>query len=135
MERLGVRFQHVAHNALRIAAGLMFFTHGVQKLFGWLTDRDPVQLLSEFGVAGVLETFGGLAIALGLFTRPVAFVLAGEMAVAYFWKHAGGAGPIWWWANRGELAALYSFVWLYFAAIGAGTFSVDALLKRRREAE
>lgn len=127
------RYQSLAHNALRVVAGLLFMTHGVQKLFGWFTDRDPIQLLTEFGVAGVLETFGGLAMVLGLFTRPAAFVLSGEMAVAYFWKHAGGIENPWWWSNRGELVALYCFVWLYFSTVGAGKFSIDDWLRRRRE--
>jgi putative oxidoreductase len=133
MNHASIRFQNVAYNVLRIAAGLMFFVHGTQKLFGWFTAQGPVQLPSEFGVAGVLETFGGLAIVLGLFTRPVALVLSGEMAVAYFWKHSLGNGSIWWWENGGELAALYSFLWLFFAAFGGVAFSLDALIKRKKK--
>ena len=129
------KFREVAHNAFRIAVGLMFFSHGAQKLLGWFggfgRDGGTAELLSRFGVAGVLETFGGLAIILGLFTRPVAFVLSGEMAVAYFWMHTGRSGSIWWWENRGELVALYSFIYLFLAAVGGGTFSLDRLLKRR----
>lgn len=128
------QFETIAHGAFRIAAGAGFFTHGAQKLFGWFGSRGPVDYWSEFGVAGVLETLGGLAMMLGLFVQPVAFVLAGEMAVAYFWKHAARQHSIWWWQNRGEVVMLYSFIWLYFSARGAGAFSVDAWLKRRKPA-
>jgi putative oxidoreductase len=127
-------FQNLAHNALRIAVGLMFFTHGAQKLLGWFGgfgDGGTAELLSRFGVAGVLETFGGLAIIFGLFTRPVAFVLSGQMAVAYFWIHAGRGG-IWWWENRGEVVALYAFVFLFLSAVGGGNLSLDRWLKQRR---
>jgi putative oxidoreductase len=80
------------------------------------------------GLAGVLETFGGLLILLGLFTRPVAFVLAGEMAVAYFMAHAPrGFFPL---LNKGEPAVLYCFVFLYLAAVGPGPWSLDALRQR-----
>lgn len=132
------KFKAVALNALRIAAGLMFFAHGAQKILGWFggfgPDGGTAELMSRFGVAGVLETFGGLAIALGLFTRPIALIVSGEMAVAYFWMHVAGRDSLWWWANRGELAALYSFVFLFLAAFGGGAFSVDGLLKKRTAA-
>jgi len=88
--------------------------------------------MSRFGVAGVLETFGGLLIVIGLLTRPVAFLLAGQMAVAYFWIHSGFSDP-WWWTNGGEMAMLFSFIFLFFSAWGAGPFSVDARLAARRE--
>lgn len=111
---------------LRIVAAFLFIAHGTQKLFTWPIDepRDPAPLLSLMGVAGVLETFGGLFLLLGLFTRPVAFILAGEMAVAYFMTHA----PQGWWPilNRGELAALYCFLFLYLTAAGGGPWSLDA---------
>jgi putative oxidoreductase len=114
---------------LRIAAGLLFMQHGAQKLFGWL-EGNQVELFSLMGLAGVLEFFGGLMIVLGLFTRPVAFVLAGEMAVAYFMAHfTRGFWPI---LNGGELSALYAFVFLYFSASGPGAFSVDGILARNR---
>ncbi len=117
-------------SALRIIAGFLFMAHGSQKLFGWpATEPQPgVDLLSVMGLAGVLETFGGLLILLGLFTRPVAFVLAGEMAVAYFTAHAPrGFFPL---LNKGEPAVLYCFVFLYLAAVGAGPWSLDALRQR-----
>lgn len=119
-------------SVLRIVAGFLFIAHGTQKLFGAPATGpgDPVELFSLVGVAGVLETFGGLLLLLGLFTRPVAFVLSGQMAVAYFLRHQPqGFWPI---LNRGELAALYCFLFLYFAAVGGGPWSVDA--RRRRGA-
>jgi putative oxidoreductase len=117
-------------SALRIVAGFLFMAHGSQKLFGWpaTEPQQGVDLLSVMGLAGILETFGGLLILLGLFTRPVAFVLAGEMAVAYFVAHAPrGFFPL---LNKGEPAVLYCFVFLYLAAAGAGPWSLDALRQR-----
>ena len=106
---------------LRIVAGLLFAQHGVQKLFGWL-GGEPVSLLSQRGLAGVIETFGGLAIALGAFTSPIAFLASGQMAVAYFQAHLPrGFWPI---QNGGELAALYCFLFLYVASRGSGKWSV-----------
>jgi putative oxidoreductase len=116
---------------LRIVAALLFMAHGTQKLFAWPIDepRQPAELLSLMGLAGVLETFGGLLLLLGLFTRPVAFLLAGEMAVAYFMAHAPrGFWPI---LNGGELPALYCFLFLYLAAAGGGPWSLDAARERR----
>jgi len=88
-----------------------------------------VVLLSQSGLAASFGTFGGLLLLVGLFTPPVAFILAGEMAVAYFQFHApAGFWPL---VNKGELAALYCFLWLYFSAAGPGPWSLDALLGRR----
>jgi len=119
-------------SALRIAAAFSFVTHGTQKLFAApvAAPREPVELLSLAGLAGVLETFGGLFLLLGLFTRPVAFLLSGEMTVAYFLNHA----PLGFWPilNRGELATLFCFIWLYLAAAGPGPWSLDALRRRTR---
>ena len=119
-------------SVLRIAVGLLFIEHGTQKLFGFPPSAQPAgafQLFSLMGIAGVLEFFGGLLILLGLFTRPVAFLLSGQMAVAYFLAHAPqGLLPL---QNRGELAALYSFVFLFLAVAGGGTWSFDHLLWRR----
>jgi putative oxidoreductase len=126
--------ERIAINLLRIVAGFLFWQHGVQKLFGVLGRDAPVEFFSLPGLAGVLETVGGALLVLGIFTRPVAFILSGEMAWAYFSAHApNGFWPI---MNRGELAALYSFLFLYLAARGGGAFSVDGLLKlaRRRRA-
>ncbi|MCK5448740.1 MAG: DoxX family protein [Gemmatimonadetes bacterium] len=137
MDEVGhTRYQELAWTILRIVVGLAFMTHGLPKLFGWLGGfggaGEAAELMSRFGVAGVLETFGGLLIVLGLLTRPVAFVLSGQMAVTYFWMHVG-RGELWWWENGGEKAMLFSFVFLCFAAWGAGPFSVDAKLAARRE--
>ncbi|HEX7051602.1 MAG TPA: DoxX family protein [Longimicrobiales bacterium] len=130
MNDLSIRARTVTHNLLRIVAGALFMEHGAQKLFGLLGGH-PVELMSRMGLAGVLEFFGGALIVLGLLTRPVAFIVAGEMAVAYFTAHfPRGFWPI---QNRGEPAALYCFIYLFFAAHGAGAFSLDALLRRRRD--
>lgn len=115
---------------LRIGTGLLFMQHGVMKLFGWLGGPGPVPLASLMGLAGVLETFGGLLVVLGLFVRPVALVLALQMLVAYFMAHAPkGLAPV---QNQGEIALLFALVFAYLAAAGAGPWSLDAVLARRR---
>lgn len=133
-------------SVLRIVTAILFIQHGGQKLFGFLASESDatVPLMSVMGVAGVLEFFGGLFILFGLFTRPVAFILAGEMAVAYFMVHAPqGFWPI---QNGGELAALYCFIFLFFAAAGSGPWGMDHIksdqnktvkprVHQRREAE
>lgn len=114
---------------LRIVTSLLFLSHGVVKLFGFPAGAMPgkVPLAGLFGVAGVLELVGGALVLLGLLTRPVAFLLAGEMAVAYFMAHASkGFYPV---LNGGEAAILYCFVYLYISAAGPGAWSLDA---RRR---
>lgn len=119
-------------SSMRMVTAVLFMQHGAQKLFGVPSAQltTPVDLFSLMGLAGVLEFFGGLFILLGLFTRPVAFLLAGEMAVAYFLAHAPkGFWPI---LNRGELAALYCFVFLYLAATGGGPWSGDHRWRNRR---
>jgi len=118
-------------SVLRIVTGFLFIAHGTQKLFGIPTALPVgvVPLQSLLGAAGVIEIIGGTMLLLGLLTRPVAFVLSGEMAVAYFMQHAPrGFWPI---ANQGELAVLYCFLFLYVAAAGAGPWSLDALMHRR----
>jgi putative oxidoreductase len=82
--------------------------------------------------AGVIEVVAGACLVLGFATQLVAFLASGEMAVAYFWIHVGGGGQLWWWQNRGEMVLLYSFIWLAFAAWGAGPLSLDAWLARRK---
>lgn len=117
-------------NAMRVVFGLMFMQHGAQKLFAVFGREEAVALFSQMGLAGVLEFFGGALIVVGFLTRPVAFVLAGQMAWAYFQAHAPrGWVPI---VNRGELAVLYCWAFLFFAANGGGRFSVDGWLARRR---
>ena len=114
---------------LRIVIGLLFIEHGSMKLLGFppSDQASHLVLLSLGGLASVLELVGGLFILAGLFTRPVAFVLSGEMAAAYFIAHASKSFfPA---LNMGELAVVYTFVFLYFAAVGAGPWSVDQMLQ------
>lgn len=113
----------------RLIIGLLFAQHGAQKLFGVLGGRAQ-DLVSLMGLAGVIEFFGGLLIAVGLFTTVSAFIASGEMAVAYFRAHAPqGFWPI---ENRGEMAAFYCFFFLYVAARGAGPWSLDAWVRGTR---
>lgn len=128
-------FAQASHVLLRMVAGLLLLQHGGQKLFGWFGGSGSapgatVPLWSLMGLAGALELFGGSAILLGIFTRPVAFVLSGEMAVAYFMTHQrNGTWPI---QNHGETAVLFSFIFLFLAAHGAGGFSLDGQRPRKR---
>jgi putative oxidoreductase len=115
-------------SVLRIIAAFVFIQPGMMKLFAFPMGMPPnggtAQLFSEVGLAGVLEVFGGALLLLGLFTRPVAFLLAGEMAVAYFQAHAPNG--FWTISNGGGEAVLFCFIWLYFSASGAGPWSLDA---------
>ncbi len=110
---------------LRIVTALLFMQHGAQKLLGFPpTDHPMPALLSLMGSAGVLELVGGFLVLIGLFTRPVAFVLSGEMAFAYWMAHAPKSlYPA---LNGGDAAVLYCFIFLYLAVAGAGAFSLDA---------
>ena len=122
MENVLGRYRAVIYALLRIVAGFLFFQHGLPKLFGGFGSKGPVELMSQMGLAGVIEVFGGALIALGLFTSPVAFIASGEMAVAYFQAHAPrGLWPI---QNQGELAVLYCFIFLYIASRGTGLWGV-----------
>ncbi|HEX5732036.1 MAG TPA: DoxX family protein [Blastocatellia bacterium] len=117
-------------SVLRIITAFLFMQHGAQKLFGFLATEQGATppLFSLVGIAGLLEFFGGIFILLGLFTRPVAFILSGMMAVAYFMGHAPqGFWPL---QNKGELAVLYCFVFLFLAVAGGGAWSIDRLLRR-----
>jgi putative oxidoreductase len=117
---------------MRIIVGFLYMQHGAQKLFGFLAagPSTGVPLFSFMGLAGILEFFGGFFILLGLFTRPVAFILSGQMAVAYFMAHAPkGFWPI---GNRGDLAVLFCFVFFYLAFAGGGAWSIDRALKREK---
>lgn len=112
---------------LRIIIGFLYLQHGTAKLFGTphVAMFDGLQLASLLGLAGILEFVGGLLILVGLFTRPTAFILSGQMAVAYFMAHApNGFLPI---LNQGELAVLYCLVFLYFSFAGAGAYSIDEM--------
>jgi putative oxidoreductase len=118
-------------SVLRIVVGLLFIEHGTQKLFGFPPSANPgPALFSLLGVQGVIEFVGGLLALLGLFTRPVAFILAGDMAAAYFMAHAPRSFfPV---LNGGDAAVLYCFVFLYMAVAGGGEWSVDAIRTRNR---
>ena len=129
------RAKQVTVFLLRVVSGLLFLQAGGMKIFDWFGGV-PAQfgghppLMSQIGIGGVLEFYGGTAILLGLFTRPVAFLLSGEMAVAYFQFHQpNGFWPV---QNHGEPALLLCFIFLFFAAHGAGTWSPDAWRRRTR---
>jgi len=129
------RAKQVTYFLLRVVAGLLFYQVGSMKLLGWFGGMpgqpgSTAPLMSQIGIGGALEFFGGIAIMLGVFTRPVAFILSGEMAVAYWQFHApNGAWPI---LNHGEPAVLFCFIFLYMAAHGGGDWSLDALIRRKR---
>lgn len=127
----------VLQAVLRIGAGLLFMQHGAQKLFGLFGGMGgsgaTAQLFSLMGAAGILEFFGGLLIVIGLFTRPVAAILAVQMVIAYLMAHAPqGIVPI---QNGGELSLLYALLWGFFAMAGAGPASVDSAIAHRRGPE
>jgi putative oxidoreductase len=125
------RYAPYLHSVLRIVAAFMFMLAGTSKLFAFpaaMPGGYAVKALSQVWIGGVLETFGGALLLLGLFTRPVAFLLAGEMAVAYFQFHLPKS--FWPTVSGGVAAALYCFIWLYMSAAGAGPWSLDAKLRR-----
>lgn len=117
-------------SVLRIVTAFLFMAHGTSKLFHYPSAMfGDIKLFSLMGLAGVLEAFGGGLVLLGLFTRPVAFILSGEMAFAYFMAHApGGFWPL---LNHGEAAVFYCFVFLYFAAAGGGSWSLDRFIRKK----
>jgi putative oxidoreductase len=124
------RFLEPSYAMVRIVAGFLFAFHGAQKLFG-MFDGTARPLASQMGLAGIVEFAGGLLVMIGLLAGLVAFVASGQMAVAYFLAHAPRGGwPI---QNDGELAVLFCFVFLLISARGAGIWSVDAALFRRRQ--
>ena len=129
MERWLGRFAELFYAALRIVAGVLFACHGAQKLFGLLGGQTMTGD-SAMLAAGLIEFVGGILIALGLLAGWAAFVASGLMAAAYFMAHApGGFWPI---QNHGELAVLYCFLFLFIAARGSGSISLDAMLRRGR---
>lgn len=128
------RFEPTAYAALRAVSGALFTFHGVQKVLGWLSTHAPPAAGSQLWFGGLIELIGGVLIAVGLFTRPAAFLCSGTMAVAYTQFHwqleLGG----WKWLpiiNEGELAALYCFVFLFICARGPGVASLDRLRRPR----
>jgi putative oxidoreductase len=134
MRSSAARFAPYLLSVLRIISGFLIMQHGAQKLFGYPAGPTPSPtppLMSMMGFVGVLEFVGGLLLLVGLFTRPVAFILSGLLAVAYFMAHApGGFWPV---LNKGELAALYAFVYLYLSAAGGGPWSLDHLWRRNAQ--
>ena len=129
------RAVQISYFLLRVVSGLLFFQAGSMKLLGWYGGMpgalgSTAPLLTQVGIGGVLEFYGGIAIMLGLLTRPVAFILSGEMAVAYWQFHfPRGAWPI---LNNGQQAVLLCFIFLFVSASGGGPWSVDAWLAGRR---
>lgn len=119
-------------SVLRIVTAYLYVMHGTAKLLGMphVASFDKLQVFSLIGLAGVLELVGGALLLIGLFTRPVAFILCGEMAFAYFMGHAPKGNVLVPMLNGGELAVLYCFVFLFFAVAGAGAWSVDGLRRR-----
>jgi putative oxidoreductase len=120
-------------SAIRIVAGLIFISFGTMKLFNYPPlpqGMPPISLMSQAGIAGVLEVVGGTLIVIGLLTRPVAFILAGEMAVAYFQFHAPQS--FWPSVNMGVGAIMYCFLFLYLMVAGGGVWSIDTLIARRQ---
>jgi len=127
------KFAGPIYTAMRIVVGLMFAQHGAQKLFGWLggmgEDGGSAAFLSMMFFAGFIEFFGGFLVAVGFQTSWAAFISSGEMAAAYFMSHASrGLFPI---QNRGESAVIYCFVFLYIAAHGSGTLSLDTIFGKK----
>jgi putative oxidoreductase len=118
-------------SVLRIVAAVMFMQAGTIKLFGWpmaMPGGGTPPMFSQIWIGAVLELVGGALLIVGLFTRPVAFILSGEMAVAYFQFHApDGFWPA---VNQGQPAVLYCFIWLYLSAAGGGPWSLDALRRK-----
>ncbi|MEK6320264.1 MAG: DoxX family protein [Acidobacteriota bacterium] len=131
MEKWLGKYSNLFYALMRIIAGFLFACHGAQKLFGVLggTKQEAPLMIA----AGVIEFIGGILIAVGLFAGYVAFIASGQMAVAYFMRHSpAGFWPI---TNRGELAVLFCFVFLYIASRGSRTLSIDALIAKARGAE
>jgi putative oxidoreductase len=127
-KRLAAPVEQPAYAALRIVSGLLFAVHGLQKVAGFLATRAGPEVGSQVWFGGVIELVGGVLIALGLFTRPSAFVASGTMAVAYIQFHWKLAFADWMWLpgqNKGELAVVYCFLFLFIAARGGGPYSMD----------
>jgi putative oxidoreductase len=135
LAELAGRAEAPAFAALRIVAGALFSFHGMQKLFGWPHGGHTFPLLTQLGAGGMIELACGVLVAVGLFARPAAFVASGEMAVAYFQGHwrLSFANDAWVpLVNKGELAVIYCFLFLFIAARGAGIASLDAARQRQR---
>lgn len=126
MDRFLGNYSPHIYALLRIVTGLMFMMHGAQKIFGWPGDGDTVEIASLIGVAGIIELVAGILITIGFLTSWAAFIASGEMAVAYFMMHFPQHwNPL---VNKGELAVLYCFLFLYMASRGSGIWSIDAAI-------
>lgn len=127
------QLKEITYFLLRIVSAFLLIQTGGLILFGWfggMPGGAKVNLMTQTGIGGILEFFGGILLLLGLFTRPVAFILSGMMAVAYWQFHfPGGRWPL---QNQGMPAVLLCFIYLYIAAKGAGPWSLDALIRNRR---
>ena len=128
------RYSSYVYAIFRIVIGFMFMLHGSQKLLGWPPSAQPGGPLDTLGmIAGVIEMVGGFLVMIGFFSSIAAFIASGLMAVAYFMVHQpGGSLPI---MNRGELAVVYCFAFLYIAARGSGVWSVDSIVRGTRPVE
>lgn len=130
----GLPLTPIAWTALRVVTGLLFSVHGMQKVFGWYAVHPQPPLFSQLGLGGVIEVVTGLLMALGLFTRPAAFLASGTMAVAYIqfhWKFQFADGAWLPLLNHGELSVVYCFLFLYMFAVGGGPWSLDAKRQAR----
>jgi putative oxidoreductase len=129
------RATQITYFLLRVVSGLLLFQSGAVKILGWfggMPGGGSPPMMSQIWIGGILELVGGILIMLGLFTRPAAFILSGEMAVAYWQFHApNGTWPV---QNQGVPAVLLCFIFLYMAARGGGDYSLDALMRGRRGA-
>ncbi|HUF17989.1 MAG TPA: DoxX family protein [Thermoanaerobaculia bacterium] len=133
MQVIPEKFSPPLYAILRIVSGLLFLMHGTKKFFGWPGGGNPVELVSLYGLAGIIEIVAGAMIMVGFFTSLAAFISSGQMAVAYFIAHIPrGFWPL---ENGGEPAALFAFIFLYMAAMGSGIWSVDAAMGRGTKAK
>jgi len=133
MENLTVIWAPRVHAILRIVTAYLFLLHGSAKLLHvpHIAHFDNLQIMSLAGVAGVLEIVGGIMLIVGVFTQPVAFILSGEMAVAYFMAHASADTVLLPLVNHGESAVLFCFIFLFLAAAGGGDWSIDKILQKK----
>jgi putative oxidoreductase len=129
------RYEPKMRAVFRMAMGALFLLHGTMKVFGWPESANPMPPFdptTQMGIAGIIEVAGGMAIIMGLFTRPIALILAGEMAVAYLMVHAPQSQfPMF---NGGEPAVLFGFAWLYLFIAGAGAWSMDSVISQAMNA-